>query len=82
MSHEGDLPGKNPYIVQIVTLMGIVRDVRIGHDKAFVEQYGATDEVWLSAKQFLLLMDWGEQNRETIERLAREAEAKEDDHGR
>jgi hypothetical protein len=71
--YNGNLPGRNPYLVQIIEV-GVTRDVRIGHDQAFVEQYGATDEVWLSAQQFLLLMAWGEDHKETLIRLAKEAE--------
>lgn len=72
--HARDLPGPNPYIVEIMELMGIIRDVRIGHTREVVEQYGTSDEVWLSAQQFLLLMDWGEEHKETLIRLAKEAE--------
>jgi hypothetical protein len=70
--HDGNLPGANPYVVKIINLMGIVRDVRIGHDQAYVDQYGAEDEIWLSAQQFLSLMEWGEENKERIQRLAKE----------
>lgn len=72
--HDGNLPGRNPYIVQIIKV-GVTRDVRIGHDAAFVEEYEATDEVWLSASQFLSLLDWGEQNKSAIEQMAKEQES-------
>lgn len=52
--------------------VGVTNDIRIGHDKAFVEEYGANDEVWLSINQFLKLLAWGQENREILEKLANE----------
>lgn len=75
--HDGNLPGRNPYQVKIIELMDVVRSVRIGHDAAFTEKYGASDEVWLSAQQFLSLMDWGEENKGRIQQMARLAEEQE-----
>lgn len=66
MSHDGNLPGANPYIVETI-IAGTSQSVRIGH-----EEIGTPDEVWLSAQQFLLLMDWGAEHRQEIEKMARE----------
>ncbi len=70
------LDGNNPYISEHIYIpygyKGAINDIRIGHDEEFVEKYGATDEVWLSIKQFLALLDWGQENRATLEKLAEE----------
>jgi cob(I)alamin adenosyltransferase len=68
---SAELDGNNPYIAEHIHV-GVTNDIRIGHDRAFVEKYGATDEVWLSIGQFLTLLDWGQENRTALERLAKE----------
>lgn len=66
-THDGKLLGPNPYIVKTISV-GVTRDVRIGHE----DDEG--DSVWLSAQQFLSLLDWGAENRVQIERMTRERE--------
>ena len=66
-----ELPGNNPYQAEHIHV-GQTNDIRIGHDDAFVKEYGATDEVWLHVRQFLMLLDWGNEHRSILEELAKE----------
>lgn len=51
-THDGNLPGPNPYTVKTISV-GVTRDVRIGHEG------DEGNSVWLSAQQFLSLLDGG-----------------------
>ena len=61
------LPGKNIYNIEYMLLgfPGFV-NVRIGHDEV------STDEVWLYPSQALVLLSWLQQEREELERLAKD----------
>lgn len=67
MSQPHYLPGKIAYAVQVISV-GVTRDVRIWLE-------GSNDDIWLSAEQFLALLDWGKENRERIEQMAKERAA-------
>lgn len=61
------LPGKNAYNVEYM-LVGFpgLANVRIGHDEV------SNDEVWLYPSQALALLAWLQQEREELERLAKD----------
>lgn len=62
--------GRNQYIPYIVEYMlwGFPDRVCVRVGVEAVEG----DEVWMSISQFLSLMDWGAQERETLEQLSKE----------
>jgi len=62
-----ELNGDNPYVVEHIYIRGSTNDIRIGHGGEATE-----DEVWLSVEQFLMLLDWGAENRPALEQLAKE----------
>ena len=68
--HDGNLEGRNPYTVQHMfgLLMPSVASVKIGHEEV------SNDEVWLSPKQALSLLEWLTQEKATLEQLAKEAQ--------
>lgn len=60
------LEGNNPYIVEYMFQhRPAMTDIRIGHGGEATD-----DEVWLSPAQALSLLEWLQQERETLERAA------------
>lgn len=66
--HDGKLEGSNTYTVEHIfgLYMPDVASIKIGHDEV------SNDEVWLSPRQALSLLDWLLQEKPTLERLAKE----------
>ena len=65
--HDGILHGNNTYrVIYMLPQIPSVTSVRIGHDAV------TNDEVWLSPKQALSLLDWLKQEKIELERLAKE----------
>lgn len=65
--HDGTLSGRIPY--QVCCVIGKKTQsagVRIGHKET------TNDEIWLSPAQTLSLLDWLQQEKETLTRLAKE----------
>lgn len=70
--HDGKLEGRNPYFVQHILglRMPSCASVKIGHGD--ISGDVTDDEVWLSPEQALSLLAWLEQEKATLERLAKE----------